>query len=258
MRSSAVLVLAFCAALVAPAGAQSRFLSILPAGQDGLVPVTPAVPAQPDHKFDQLAMYRDLILAAPGLADADLMPFYKDASIAPPPLPERVETPRSGVTISRDAFGVPHIVGVTRDDVFFGAGYVTAEDRLFLSDALRHIGRGRFSEFAGAFLGVDSTLGFDRTYYAVAGHSEEELQAQVEAGVARDPLGPQVLADSTAFVEGMNAYIAEARSDPTKMPLEYVLLGIPLEDWRVLDVAASTIAFTTVIGFGNGGGGEHR
>src|SRR5262249_61565035 len=28
--------------------------------------------------------------------------------------------------------------------------------------------------------------------------------------------------------------------------------------WKVSDIAASTIAFTTVIGFANGGGGEHE
>jgi len=257
MRSTLVLLL--CCTLAAPAVGEPLFLSILPAGQDGLVPMQPPVPARPDHKFDQLAMYRDLILAAPGLEDADLLRFFKDASIAPPAVPERVETPRAGVTISRDAFGVPHIVGTTRADVFFGAGYVTAEDRLFLSDALRHIGRGRFSEFAGSLLGVNATLGFDRTYYAVAGHSEDELTAQIQALVDRFPgVGAEVLADARAFVEGMNTYIAEARSDPTKMPLEYSLPGISLEDWRLSDVVASTIAFTTVIGFGNSGGGEHR
>src|SRR6185436_16697149 len=130
-------------ALVALAGtslAQPLFLNVLPAGQDGLVPETTGGPGL--HAFDQLAPYRDLPVAAFPLTEADVRRFFKDATIAAPGAPERVETPRPGVTISRDAFGVPHVVGATRSDVFFGAGYVTAEDRLFLADALRHIGRG--------------------------------------------------------------------------------------------------------------------
>src|SRR5438477_5821523 len=125
------------------------FLSILPAGEDGLVPATPPSGPRPNHQTDQLAPYRDLIPAAPGLTTADLLRFFKDATIDVPAVSERVEAPRPGVSISRDAFGVAHVVGATRGDVFFGAGYATAEDRLFLADALRHIGRGRFSEFAG-------------------------------------------------------------------------------------------------------------
>jgi acyl-homoserine lactone acylase PvdQ len=241
----------------APVRAQPLFLNILPAGQDGLVPAS-TFEAGP-HAFDQLAMYRNLIVAAPDLTDADLTTYFKDATIGTPAAPESVVEPRPGVTIARDGFGVPHVRGATRADVFFGAGYATARDRLFVADALRHIGRGRMSEFAGGVLGLDATLGFDRTYYRVAGHSEDELQAQVDALPGRYPeFGAQIQGDSQAFVDGMNAYIAEARTDTSKLPAEYDLFGIPLEDWRLRDIAASAVAFTTVIGFGNGGGGEHR
>jgi len=128
------LLLPFAATLLVAfttPGAAPLFLDILPAGQNGLVPASTL--AAGAHATDQLPMYRDLILAAPGLGDADLARFFKDASIDAPAVPERVETPRTGVTIARDAFGVPHVMGATRADVFFGAGYVTAEDRLFLA-----------------------------------------------------------------------------------------------------------------------------
>lgn len=256
MRAITLSLLAILVA-AAPAGAQPLFLNILPAGQDGLVPFG-TLETGP-HAFDQLAMYRDLVTTAPGLTDADLLRFFKDATIGAPAAPESAIEPRPGVTISRDAFGVPHVSGVTREDVFFGAGYATARDRLFLADALRHIGRGRFSEFAGGVLGLGATLGFDRTYYRIAGHSEDELQAQVDALPGRYPeFGAQIQGDFQAFVDGMNAYIAEARLDSAKRPGEYDLFSIPLEDWRLRDIAASAVAFTTVIGFGNGGGGEQR
>lgn len=242
------------AALVALAGsaAASTFLSILPPGQDGLVPET-GTPGP--HAGDQVAIYADLILAAPGLKQTDLLRLYKDAGIDAPATPERVEHPRAGVTIARDAFGVPHVKGETRGDVFFGAGYATAEDRLFLTDVFRHVGRGRLSEFLGGILGLDATLAMDRGIYAVAGYSEEELQKQVDDFPSLYPaFAADVMNDITEFTAGMNAYIAEARSDPTKMPREYGAFHLTLEDWQVRDVVAIATLFTSV--FGSGGGGE--
>jgi len=256
-RRMRVLVGLFTVVVATAAGAQPSFMSILPPGQDGFVPAEGGG-ASP-HLGDQLAMYDSLVRDVPGITNGDLLDYFKDATIAMPAVPESTVTPRDGVTITRDGFGVPHVAGDTRDDVFFGAGYATAQDRLFFADLLRHMGRGRLSEFVGGVLGLDATIGFDRTYYRVAGHSEAELQAIVDEGVLRNPeFGPIVVADAQAFTDGMNAYIAEARADATKLPLEYRLFSLPLDDWRLSDSAASGIAFCTVIGFCNGGGSEHR
>jgi acyl-homoserine lactone acylase PvdQ len=245
MRAALVVASLTLFVAVAPAAAEeSLFLSILPPGQDGLVPAgNPGAPRP--HAIDQVAMYADLILTAPGLHTGDLRRFFKDAGIDVPSVIERIEHPRSGVTISRDVFDVPHVVGETRGDVFFGAGYATGEDRLFLTDIFRHVGRGRLSE-----------LDMDRGIYAFAGYSEDELQAQVDAFPSEFPaFGTDVMNDITEFTAGMNAYIAEARSDPARRPLEYDALHIPIEDWQVRDVVAIAVLFTQV--FGAGGGGEH-
>ncbi len=270
------LVLVMVVACVRLAAADSIFLDILPPGQDGLVPVGGA---QSGHSLDQVCMYANLILATPGVpvsalrcAGPPVLPdpgetcatavaqagcYFKEAGIDPPGNPERVEFPRPGVTISRDAWGVPHVVGGTRGDVFFGAGYATAEDRLFLADIFRHVGRGRLSEFLGGVLGLEATLGMDRGIYALAGYSEDELQAQVDAFPAAYPeFGTDVMNDITEFTAGMNAYIAEARATPAKMPAEYGTFGVTLEDWQVRDVVAISVLFNSTFGFG--GGGEHR
>jgi acyl-homoserine lactone acylase PvdQ len=254
--------IALAALLVAArvAAAQPSFMSILPAGQDGFVPASNPVVDGP-HLFDQLDMYAGLVTAGPGLGNADLLRFFKDASIAAPASPESVVSPRPGVTIARDGFGVPHVRGDTRADVFFGAGWATARDRLFVADVLRHMGRGRLSEFLGPIpgFGLDFSIGFDRTYWLEAGHSETELETLITESTGRNPaLGARALGDVLAFVDGMNAYIAAARADATMLPAEYALFGIPLADWRPTDVLATGIAFSTVIGFANGGGGEHR
>ncbi len=56
----------------------------------------------------------------------------------------QVEKP---VTVVRDLAGVPHIYGETPEDVFFGLGYVMAQDRFFQMDLMRHVGQGRLSEW---------------------------------------------------------------------------------------------------------------
>ena len=56
------------------------------------------------------------------------------------------------------------------------------------------------------------------------------------------------------YVAGINQYIAEARTDPNKMPFEYGAIGKTLEDWTGTDV----IGTASLVGgiFGKGGGGE--
>jgi acyl-homoserine lactone acylase PvdQ len=282
MRASMRLSVAFVMTLALATGAHggSIFLDILPPGQDGLVPVGGAASS---HANDQVCMYSNLTLAAPHVSPSALrcsVPpvapgpgetcanttapatcYFKEADIDPPASPVRVETPRAGVTVSRDAWDVPHVVGRTRGDVFFGAGFVTAEDRLFLTDIFRHVGRGRASEFLAPLAslfpgGLDALVGMDRGIYGLAGYSEAELQAQVDAFSTTYPeFASDIVDDVTEFTAGMNAYIAEARATPGKMPAEYAAFGIPLEDWQVRDIVAIAVLFNSTFGFG--GGGEH-
>ncbi len=108
----------------------------------------------PAHNSDQLQMYEDLVYATPGLTEAQLTDYFKDATFGVKPEDvERVYSPRDDVTIVRDRFGVPHIYGATRAATEFGAGYVAAEDRMFFIDALRHAGRAQLASFAGGSRG---------------------------------------------------------------------------------------------------------
>jgi acyl-homoserine lactone acylase PvdQ len=61
--------------------------------------------------------------------------------------PSGSESPRSGLTIIRQApYEVPRIYGSTRADAMWGAGFATAEDRLFFMDVLRHTAEGTTAE----------------------------------------------------------------------------------------------------------------
>ena len=236
------------------------FHDILPPGTNGTANVTElaqflAGGAAPLHASDQLSMYGDLVFKAPGLQASELEDYFKDSTFGVREgQVERRYSPREDVTVLRDAqFGVPHIYGATRDGAMFALGYVAAEDRLFLMDALRNVGRARLSSFAG---GAQGNRDLDKMQWSVAPYAEADLQRQVDAFRRFGPIGEQVRRDAANYVAGVNAYIGEARSDPSKMPGEYAAIGRPQgpEDWNERDIIATAALVGGI--FGKGGGGE--
>ncbi|HEX6349953.1 MAG TPA: penicillin acylase family protein [Candidatus Dormibacteraeota bacterium] len=220
--------------------------NVLPPGATGGTSVVQFASGQPaPHSRDQLAMYADLVKVAPNLAAAQLAAYYKSSGFGVAPADvERMETPHGGTVILRDKqSGTPHIFGATRYDTEFGAGYAAAEDRLFLMDVFRHLGRSQLSAFLGPSA---STLALDCSVARVAGYSEQDLQAQVDK--ARTELsqpfagglteGQQVYADATAYSDGVNQYIQEALADPNKLPAEYPALQEAPVPWKLTDIVA--------------------
>ena len=55
----------------------------------------------------------------------------------------------STVEINRDKYGIPHVRAKNVKDVFFGQGFVTAQDRLWHMDYDRMRAYGRWAEYAG-------------------------------------------------------------------------------------------------------------
>ena len=75
----------------------------------------------------------------------------------------------------------------------FGAGYAGAEDRLFFMDALRNVGRGTLSTFAG---GAAGNRAMDEDIWSQAPYTESDFQRQYDdfdnlygAEGAADPAG---------------------------------------------------------------------
>ena len=254
----------------APAAAQVQpyrtndfggFHDILPPGANGrsnLVELAAflGTGARPPHNDDQRDMYARLVGATPGVTSATLGTLFKDASFGSPPGGQaRAYSPIPGLTITRDAaFGVPHVYGTTRGAAMFGLGYVAAEDRLFFIDALRHVGRGRLSSFAGGTAGNRKQ---DAEQWALAPYTEADLQRQADQ---LDDLygeeGRQIQQDAADYVAGVNRYISEAKLDVTKMPGEYAAIGRPLgpDPWKTTDIIATAALVGGV--FGKGGGAE--
>jgi acyl-homoserine lactone acylase PvdQ len=248
-----------------PAGAQVQaygtndfggFRNVLPPGTNGLdnaiqLAQYKATGARPPHNDDQLGMYSNLTTAAPGITAASIGDYFKDATFGVPAGDaESSVSPEPGVTIVRDkAYGVPHIYGDTRAELEFGIGYATAQDRLFFIDALRHAGQANLAQFAGG-----ANVSMDESVWASEPYSPQDLQEQVDYGLTHSPYGQQIYQDASNYIAGINAYIAQAKLNPTLMPAEYPALGKLPEPFSLSDL----VSIATLVGgiFGNGGGNQ--
>jgi acyl-homoserine lactone acylase PvdQ len=237
---------------------------ILPPGENGNATLADILAnkvfgTKPAHTDDQLGTYSALASGYPGLTDSQLGNFFNDASFGVPPGDVTSTTsPRSDVTIVRDNVGVPHITGTTRYGTEFGAGYAAAQDRLWVMDLFRHVGRGELSGFAG---GAAANRQLEQSFWQAAPYNENELQAQIDALANQNARTKQALADAQAYVDGINQYISESYNG-RYFPGEYDLTGHvdaitnagSIDPFKLTDL----VALASVIGalFGSGGGGE--
>jgi acyl-homoserine lactone acylase PvdQ len=233
------------------------FRNVLPPGENGLDTLSQifafrGLGAVPPHFADQQPLYENLVYGSPELTDEKVPTYFKDATFGVPAgeVASTIE-PKPGVTIVRDAaYGVPHIYGETRADTMFGAGYAGAADRLFLMDVLRHTGRAELASFLGG-----ANAGADASQWGFAPYTEADLQKQLDTLPQQyGPTGLQADEDIQSYVDGINAYIAAANTNPALKPGEYGLLNKPMEAWKPTDV----VAIASLIGgiFGRGGGNE--
>jgi penicillin amidase len=142
----------------------------------------------------------------------------------------------SAVEVRRDGWGVPHIYARTVHDLFFAQGYVAAQDRLFQMEIWRRAGEGRLAEVLGP-----AYVPRDRLSRLFKYRGDMNAEWTSYAADARGLV--------TAFVSGINAYIAEVRSDPSKLPIEFSLLGFLPEPWTP-EVPLTRV--TPLSGVGNG------
>ncbi len=234
--ASVVLLLGLCVPSVAQANRSDIARYVLPPGNYGGLPTSP-------HSFDQLSLYSGLTPLRRNVTMADIRRFYLPMNLKPIGTTTIQPVGRSDVTVTYDAYGIPHINGKTRAGMMFGAGWVMGRDRGLLLQFGRDPARAAVADVPGldAFSLVTSATPFQPSAQAEALVTSER-QALVRAYGSE---GQQILTDMANYTDGLNAY--------------YTSNHIAFPDNRPFD-ANDVIAVTAFIGsiFGNGGGTSHE
>jgi penicillin amidase len=138
-----------------------------------------------------------------------------------------VEGLSAPVAIVRDRWGVPHIRASTQDDLFFAQGFVQAQDRLFQMDLWRRAAQGRLAEVLGANFILRDVM-------------TRRMQYRGDMTAEWASYGPDTQAIAAAFVNGINAWVAQARA---QLPEEFIFAGWAPELWQPEDLLNRTEAF---------------
>ena len=131
------------------------------------------------------------------------------------------------IEIIRDEWGIPHIFAQNQSDLFFGQGFVHAQDRLWQMELNRRTAQGRLSEIFGEIaLDTDRvvrTFGFNRLAKSDWEMYDERTRESVRA-----------------YSRGVNAFL---ETNQKKLPVEFKLTRHNPEPWQALD----SIAFMRVM-----------
>jgi penicillin amidase len=122
-----------------------------------------------------------------------------------------------------DHWGIAHIFAASARDAFFLQGYNAARDRLWQIDLWRKRGLGLLSKSLGpAYIDQDRAA----RLFLYRGDMDQEWGAYA----------PDSHAWVSAFVDGVNAYVAEVRSGNKPLPFEFKLTDSRPDPWQPEDV----------------------
>ena len=118
------------------------------------------------------------------------------------------------VEIFRDEFAIPHIYAKNETDLYRAIGYVMAQDRLWQMDLIRRATQGRLSEiFGDDYVDIDLML--------------RSLRISEKSKLMLDSSSTEMLNVLEAYAEGVNLYIANAKS----LPIEFKILKYKPDLW---------------------------
>jgi penicillin amidase len=132
------------------------------------------------------------------------------------------------VTVVRDQWGIAHIYAANTDDLFFGQGFVAAQDRLWQMEMWRRAKEGTLAEVLGA-----RALSRDR----VARLLRYRGPMDDTEWTSYHPEGKRIM---TAFAAGVNAFIAQGENE---LPVEFQLTGIRPAPWTAQTSLLRDITF---------------
>jgi len=232
-KAGGLLVCALVAVLLAGGSSAARHqpadhaaiaLNILPPGESGSGGV---------HATDQERLYNALTPLRGNVTAKTLRKDFKPETLGATGKTKREPVPHKGVRILRDSWGVAHVYGKTSADTEWGAGWVTAEDRLLILQLIR--GPGRDAALDGPPYDPTRTL-------IPSAATENALAAQSTLAAGLGKKGREILRDVDAYTAGINAYLKVHQPG--------------VKPWTRND----TIAAAALLGaqYGTGGGDEAR
>ena len=115
------------------------------------------------------------------------------------------------IEIVRDDHGVAHVYAQSDTDLFFGAGYQMAVDRMYQAEMLRRFSQGRLSEVLG-----EEAIGRDRQVriFDVARWGRADM-------VWMEENDPERVALMEAWVSGINHRVDEVIAGDAPLPFGY-------------------------------------
>src|SRR6059058_2093341 len=166
----------------------------------------------PPTFVNQQPLYVKIMPHAATLQPPDLDRYYKNTTFGRMPGGiKSSSSPDPDATIYRDArFGMAHIYARNRPALMRAAGYATAEERLFLMDAIRHTAEGNLAELTGP-----SAAPGDSDQLTDQDFSQKELTAQFNALPTRyGAAGKRAHDDILDYIDGINQRIDEVNTNP--------------------------------------------
>lgn len=154
-----------------------------------------------------------LIVVVGFLAISIYHTFYK-------PLPDysatiSVQGVNEKTEVHWDHYGVPSIYASNEPDLYYAAGYLHAQERLWQMTIFQLMAEGRFSEFLG-----EDLLDFDRHQRTIGiWNTSKQIEAEAPDSLLR------VLSD---YARGVNDYVNKNRKS---LPIEFTLLDIEPITW---------------------------
>jgi acyl-homoserine lactone acylase PvdQ len=118
------------------------------------------------------------------------------------------------MTIYRDNYGVPHIIGETEEATFFGYGYAQAEDHLERMMLQYRDAQGRRSEVEGLDALGDGPVRYIASEYRWGGdYLQRLLRTKRDVVENKEKIDPHVYKILTAFARGVNEFIRKHRAE---------------------------------------------
>lgn len=135
------------------------------------------------------------------------------------------ESASAEINIVRDEYGMPHVYAKDTWSLFYGYGYVVAQDRLFQMEMARRSTQGTVSEVLGkTFVRFDKDI--RQNYWP------DSIRAQIAALPKKDK---DIL---QGYADGMNAWIDKVNASPdTLLPKQFSTFGFTPARWEPFDVA---------------------